>query len=112
MLTGCTFRRMPSRVPFSMCSSQVRMKPDTTYVVSAFRRTVVLGGPLSPTENPLERKEIRLHPVQPRQQPRAILLDEALEEIGREVTRVFGEQRPLHPFDHRLARRQDMRIDH
>src|SRR5258708_16380252 len=84
MLTGCTFRRMPSRVPLST---------------------------LTPTQYPFEREEVRLRGVQLRQQPRAILLDEALEQMRRQVPRVFGEQRPLHPFHHGLARCQDMRID-
>src|SRR5258706_14409164 len=85
MLTGCTFRRIPSRVPLST---------------------------LTPTQYPFEREKVRLRGVQLRQQPRAILLDEALEQVGRQVTRVLRQQRPLHPLDYRLARRQDMRIDH
>src|SRR2546430_28089 len=85
MLIGWTFLRMPLRVPLST---------------------------LSPAQNPFEREEVRLGRVELRQEPRPVLLDEALEEGRWEVARVLREQRALHPFDHRVARRQDMRIDH
>src|SRR6185295_666066 len=83
---------MPSRVPFSMV-------------------VLSLTGALSPTEYPLERIEKRLAGVEPRHEAASIFVDERIEQFGRQVARVLGEQRSLHPFHDLVASGQDMRID-
>src|SRR5256885_16575068 len=84
MLTGCTFFRIPSRVPLST---------------------------LAPAQYPFERKEKRPRLFQLRNEPRAVLIDEAGEQIRRQPLFVLRQQRPAHPVDHRLTSRQHMRID-
>src|SRR5256885_13796307 len=66
---------------------------------------------LAPAKYPFEREEKRPRRVELRQQPCAVVVDEALEERHRKMPRVLREQRTLHPVDHRVARFQDMRID-
>src|SRR5215467_5851353 len=93
MLMGCTFFRMPSRVPLSIS------------------RVSGSGGPLPPAQYPFERVEERPLGLELREQALAILADEPIVQLAGQVSLVFRQQRPLHPFDDVFAARQDMRID-
>src|SRR5262245_36599719 len=84
MLTGCTFFKMPSRVPLST---------------------------FSPQQDALERKEERTLVADALEQAAAILVEKPFELLRLQVSRVLREQRPPDPFDDVLGSGQDMRID-
>src|SRR5262245_14524559 len=73
MLIGWTFFRIPSRVPLST---------------------------LSPQQNSLEREQVRALVAQRREQALPIVGEELLEDLRRQMPRVVGQERPLHPFHH------------
>src|SRR6516225_6067660 len=93
MLTGWTFFKIPSRIPFNIS------------------RVSGSGVPLPPAQYPFERVEERLPGLELREQALAILVDEPIVQIVGQVSLVFRQQRPFHPFDDIFAARQDMRID-
>src|SRR5678816_2727814 len=74
--------------------------------------TSPLSGLPAPAQDALEREEKRPRRFQLLEQQSSIAVYERSKQVGRQVTRVLGEQRPFHPLDHRFGTRQDMRIDH
>src|SRR3954471_7139988 len=84
MLTGCTFFRMPSRVPLST---------------------------FSPQQDPLEREEERPLAADPLEQQSAIRVEEPLVQRWRKVPRILRQESSLDPLHHVFRSRQDMRID-
>src|SRR6186997_2011654 len=71
-----------------------------------------LSGLPAPAQDALEREEKRPRRLQLLEQQSSIAIHERSKQVGWQVTRVLGEQRPFHPLDHRFGTRQDMRIDH
>src|SRR5213596_4019748 len=113
MLTGWIFFSTASRVPLSICTSgpakaghYVRLlRSAASYVVSAFRRTFCcLGRPLSPAQNPLERKKERSRVLERVDKTHPVGLEECRKPSRRHMSIVLGQERPLHPFHHIVAR--------
>src|SRR4030095_5743580 len=85
--------------------TKTRIRPLGVLVVNSPSRSA-----LRPQQDALERIEVRLRILELRQQPFAISSEESRPQVFGKAALVVGQQRPLHPLDPLVARRQHVAV--